>query len=221
MVPASALVLLGILAGLSSFPESDGRGPTNADLRLEATARTRLTVGEFLTVRTIVTAKQRVKLCDRDVGVEVDSGHGFVWHAEAYEGWDCVFGGNDLAPGQSFVAEAPVGLEALEPRPDLDFPASIHASARFVFDRPGIYRIRARKDDAASNVIVVEAVMPTGDDVRLLAALRERPGILSFYGVAEDDVRAEGERLLAEFGPRPLLQPFLRRLPQSAGGASR
>jgi hypothetical protein len=147
---------------------------------------------------------------------EVDAGHGFVAHAEAFEGVSCTVA-TDLAPGQSFVAESPVGLEALEPRPDLDFPASIHASARFVFDRPGIYRIRSRQGDAVSNVIVIEAVMPTGDDARLLAALRERPGVLSFYGGAEDAVRAEGERLLAEFGPRPLLRPFLRRLPHAAG----
>ena len=52
--------------------------------------------------------------------------------------------------------------------------------------------------------------MPTGEDARLLAALRERPGILSFYGAAEDTVRVEGERLLAQFGPRALLQPFVR-----------
>lgn len=97
------------------------------------------------------------------------------------------------------------------PPAGLEWPASIHASARFVFDRPGVYRIRTRIDDAVSNVIVVDAVMPTGEDARLLAALRERPAVLGFYGAAEDEVRAAGERLLAEFGPRPLLQPFVRR----------
>jgi hypothetical protein len=210
MVPASALVLVGMLAGLPAPQASDG-GPTSADLRLEATARTRLTVGEFLAVRTVVTARQRVTLCDRDVLIDIDAGHGFVAHAEAFEGWSCTTA-SDLAAGRSFVAETWVGLEALEPPSgSADWAAGLHGSARFVFDHPGIYRIRARNGDAVSNVIVVEAVPPAGEDARLLAALRERPAILSVYGAAEDLVRVEGERLLAAFGPRPLLQPFVRR----------
>jgi hypothetical protein len=217
MLAASVLALAGVLSGLLAIHGSDGTGPTNADLRLESTARTRLTVGEFLAVRTVVTVRQHVRLCDRDVLIEVDTGRGFVGHAEAFEGWSCS-APSDLAPGRSFVAETAVGLEALEPgTPSDDWVADLHASARLVFDHAGIYRIRARHGDAVSNVIVVEAVMPTGEDARLLAALRARPAILSFYAGAEELVRVQGERLLAEFGPRPLLQPFVRQMQPAAG----
>jgi hypothetical protein len=208
---SSVFPAIALLFGVLGVQEPDATGLTTADVRLTATAKTRVSVGEFLAVRTIVTAKHRVRLCDRAVGVEVDAGRGFAAHAEAFEGWSCVFGGTDLAAGRSFVAVGLIGLEALDPPAGLEWPASIHASARFVFDRPGVYRIRTRIDDAVSNVIVVDAVMPTGEDARLLAALRERPAVLGFYGSADDEVRAAGERLLAEFGPRPLLQPFVRR----------
>src|SRR5689334_1081639 len=104
MTGAAAWLIAG-LAGLLPLHGSDGGGPTTADLRLEATARTRLTVGEFLTVRTVVTIRQRVKLCDRDVLIEIDAGHGFAGHAEAFEGWSCV-AVSDLPAGRSFVVES-------------------------------------------------------------------------------------------------------------------
>jgi hypothetical protein len=207
---SSAPWAIALLFGILGVQQPDVTGLTNADVRLTAIAKTRVSVGEFLPVRTIVTAKHRVRLCDRGVGVDVDAGRGFAAHAEAFEGWSCVFGGTDLAAGRSFVADGLIGLESLDPPAGLDWPASIHASARFVFDRPGLYRIRTRIDKALSNVVVVEAVMPTGEDARLLAALRERLAVLGFYGAADDEVRAAGERLLAELGPRPLLQPFVR-----------
>jgi hypothetical protein len=224
MMPA-LLFAAAVGSGLGLEPialqGADGRGPTNADLRLVATAKTRLMVGEFLTVSTTVMAKHRVRLCDRDVAIDVDDGHGFVEHAEAFGGIECVFGDLGLAPGHSFVAEQVVGLEALDPPATLSATDSLNASARFVFDRPGIYRVRSRHGDAVSNVIVVEAVVPKGEDARLLAALRQQPAVLSGIGVADDSLRAAGQQLLAEFGPRPLLQPFLRRLPQAAGGGPR
>jgi hypothetical protein len=218
MVTAAILLAAAIGGGFSleltavspTMQEPAGTGVTNADLRLEATANIRVMVGEFLAIRTTVTAKHRVTLCDREVGVQINAGRGFVDHVEAFEGWQCLFGGNDLAAGRSFVAAGVIGLEAVNPPAHLEWPASVHASARFVFDRPGIYRIRTRLGDAVSNVIVVEAVRPAGSDARLLAALRERPAVLSFYAAAHEVVRLEGERLLAEFGPRPLLQPFIR-----------
>lgn len=211
---APLLLLAAALSGaIGAAPEAaDSEASTNADLRLVATAPTRLMAGEFVVVRTTVTARHRVKLCDRDVAIEIDSGRGFVRHVEAFEPVVCVFGASDLAPGRSFVAESTVGLEAVEPPADLAGAASLNASARFAFDRPGLYRIRARHGDAASNVITIEAVAPRGEDARLLAALRDQPAILSGFGLADDALRAEGERLLAAFGPRPHLRPFAQGL---------
>jgi len=220
---APLLLLAVALSGPVGVALEDGDAavPTNADLRLVATAPTSLMVGQFLTVRTTVTARHRVTLCDRDVAIEIDSGHGFVEHVEAFQAVICLFGGNDLGPGRSFVAENVVGLEALHPPAGLDGAAWFNASARFAFDRPGLYRIRARHGDAVSGEIIVEAVAPRGDDARLLAALRQQPAVLSGFGVADDDLRAEGERLLAAFGPRPHLQPFVRNIHPSGDDGSR
>ncbi|MEO5820137.1 MAG: hypothetical protein ABIT71_06490 [Vicinamibacteraceae bacterium] len=215
---APLLLLAAALSGVlgAALEDVDPPVATDADLRLVTTAPTRLMVGEFLTVRTTVTARHRVKLCDRDVAIDVDAGHGFVEHVEAFAAVVCMFGGSDLGPGRSFVVESTVGLEALDPPSDLSGAASINASARFAFDRPGLYRIRARHGDAVSGVIIVEAVAPSGEDARLLAALRQQPGVLSGFGVADDALRSEGRRLLVEFGTRPLLLPFIRHLQGSA-----
>lgn len=208
---APVLLLAAALIGaFGAGGEPDAAAPTNADLRLDATAPTTLMAGEFLTVRTTVTARHRVKLCERDVAIEIDSGRGFVQHVEAFQAVVCSFGANELAAGRSFVAESTVGLEALAPPAHLDGAASLNASARFAFDRPGLYRIRARHGDAVSNVITVEATAPRGDDARLVAALRRQPAVLSGVGVADDNLRSEGQRLLAEFGARPHLRPFVR-----------
>jgi hypothetical protein len=216
---APLLLLAAALAGAfgAVLDEADPPIVTNADLRLVATAPTRLMVGQFLTVRTTVTARYRVNLCDRDVAIEIDEDHGFVAHVEAFAPVVCMFGGSDLGPGRSFVVESTVGLEALDPPADLVGAASINASARFVFHRPGLYRVRARHGDAVSGVILVEAVAPRGEDARLLAELRQQPGVLSGLGVADDALRSKGQRLLAEFGPRPHLQPFVKHLQGSAG----
>jgi hypothetical protein len=189
---------------------------TNADLRLAATAPTGLMVGEFLTVRTTVTARHRVRLCDRDVTIEIDAGQGFVEHVEAFAPIVCLFGGSDLGAGRSFVVESTVGLEAHQRPEGLDGLDALNASVRFAFARPGLYRIRARHSDAVSNVITVEAVAPRGEDARLLAALRQQPAILSGLGAADEGLRAEGYRLLAAFGPRAHLLPFVRRVPDPA-----
>lgn len=214
-----AAALIGAVG--AAREEADPSAATNADLRLVATAPTRLMVGQFLAVRTTVTARHRMKLCDRDVAIEIDAGHGFVEHVEAFQGWTCVFGANDLAPGRSFVAENVVGLEGRVAPPDLVGAASINASVGFVFDRPGLYRIRSRHGDALSNVVVVDVVMPSGMDAALLAALRDQPGILSRIGPSDDALLAEGRRLLAAFGPRPHLQPFVRAIHGPGDGGSR
>jgi hypothetical protein len=220
---APLLLLAAALSGPVGVAReaADPPAPTNADLRLVTTAPTSLMVGQFLTVRTTVTARHRVTLCDRDVAIEIDAGHGFVEHVEAFQAVICLFGGNELGPGRSFVTESVVGLEALHPPADLVGAASLNASARFAFDRPGLYRIRARHGDAVSNVITVEALPPSGEDARLLAALRQQPAVLSGFGVADDALRVEGERLLAAFGPRPHLQPFVRAIDPTGGNGSR
>jgi hypothetical protein len=190
---------------------------TNADLRLVATAPPGLMVGEFLAVRTTVTPRHRVQLCDRDVMIEIDTASGFVEHVEAFAPVVCLFGGTDLGAGRSVVVESTIGLAARQPPAGLDGIEAINASTRFAFGQAGLYRIRARHSDAVSNVIAVEAVAPRGEDARLLAALRQQPAILSGLGAADDGLRAEGYRLLAAFGPRAHLLPFVRRVPGSTG----
>ena len=71
---SSVFPAIALLFGVLGVQEPDATGLTTADVRLTATAKTRVSVGEFLAVRTIVTAKHRVRLCDRAVGVEVDAG---------------------------------------------------------------------------------------------------------------------------------------------------
>jgi hypothetical protein len=185
---------------------------TNADLRLVATAPTRVLVGEFVTVRTAWTVLRRIEApCDpAEQGlVEIDRGHGFVAHIEAHQAIVCVFRAPEsMAPGRLIRTEHIVGLESHDAPAHLSGLDAVNASLRFVFDRPGRYRLRARFDQATSNVIEIEAVAPVGAGLALLDALRARPIVLTLFASAEPAITAEGEALVAIYGRHRLLQPF-------------
>ncbi len=183
---------------------------TNADLRLVATARPSVMVGEFVAVRTIWTARRRIPLVVGAESIEIDAGRGFRPHAEADFGETCPISVPvSYAAGRSTVTKQLVGFEERDPG-ELSWLDQANASVGFVFGHPGRYRIRVRYDDALSNVVEVEAVAPTGRDAELLAAVRARPIVLTFFAAAEPAIRDEGAALVRRYGPHPLLQPYLR-----------
>jgi hypothetical protein len=185
---------------------------TNADLRLVVAAPTRVLVGEFVRVRTTWTVLRRIEApCDpAEQGlVEIDRGGGFVPHFEAQQAIQCVFRAPEpMMPRQRMRTEHVVGLESREPPAGLSGLDEVNASLAFVFDRPGRYRVRARYDEATSNVVEVEAVTPVGAGLALLDALRARPIVLTVFASAEPEIQAEGEALVATYGRHPLLRPF-------------
>jgi len=185
---------------------------TNADLRLEATATPRVMVGEFVTVRTTLTARHRIPFMVGGESVEVDAGRGFEPRGEGGElGVQCVFSAPEsYAAGRSTVTEHLIGLEERHSSADLSGLDQINASVGFVFDHPGLYRIRVRYDDAVSNVVEVEAVAPAGRDAELLEALRARPIVLTSLASVEPIIRDEGAALVRRYGPHRLLRPYLR-----------
>jgi hypothetical protein len=188
---------------------------TNADLRLVATAPSRVLVGEFVTVRTTWTIRRRIEApCDpTEQGlVEIDRGRGFEPHVEPLQGWQCVFRAPEpMAAGRRIHTEHLVGLESREAPPDLSGLDEINASLAFVFDRPGRYRLRVRYDEATSNVIAVDVAAPTGADAAVLDILRARPIVLSKLGQMDPGVFEEAEALVRRYGRHRYLEPFLLR----------
>src|SRR5436190_1259378 len=165
------VLALIVAASLASALNAERTPLTNADLRLETTARPSVTVGEFLTVRTTWTARHRIPLVVGGESVEVDAGRGFEPRAEGGElGVQCVFSAPEsYAAGRSTVTEHLIGLEERDvpAEPDLSGLDRINASVGFVFDHPGRYRVRVRYDDAVSDIVDVDAVAPTGVDADL------------------------------------------------------
>jgi hypothetical protein len=114
-----------------------------------------------------------------------------------------------LREGRSIVTEHVVGLSARQGAMELDGVERMHASVGLAFDRPGLYRLKVRYDAAESNVLVIEAVAPKGEDARLLEALRTRPAILSRFRPVDEAIRADGLELVRAYGRHRLLKPFL------------
>jgi len=184
---------------------------TNADLRLEATARPRVMVGEFVTVRTTWTARHRIPLVVGAEWIEVDAGHGFEPRGEGDFYVECgVSAPVSYATGRNTVTKHLIGLEGRDAPAELSGLDHANASVGLLFDRPGRYRIRVRYDDAVSNVVEVEAVAPTGRDAELLNALRARPIVLTSLAAVEPAIRDEGAALVSRYGPHRLLRPYLR-----------
>ena len=137
---------------------------TNADLRLVATARPRVMVGEFLPVRTTWTARARIPLVIGAEWIEVDAGRGFQPHAEADFIESCpVSAPVSSAAGRSVVTEHLIGFEARE---------------------------------ASAALSGLEHANPSI--------------VLTSLAAAEPAIRDEGAALVARYGPRPLLRPYLR-----------
>ena len=190
---------------------------TNADLRLVASGPSRVLAGEFVTVRTVWTARLRtIPVTFGAEWVEVDRGQGYEEHAEGGRPEVCpVSLPYQLRPGRRHVSEHLVGLEHVSDRtPELCCLEALNASVRFVFDRPGRYRVRVRYDDATSNAVEIEAVAPTGADAAVFEALRARPIVLTSMGHADPDVNAEAEALVRAFGPHRLLEPYIHARPE-------
>lgn len=200
-----ALAIVSILQCTSSC----GTPLTNADVRLVATAPSRILVGEFVTIRTTWTARHRIKEPVEYGWIEIDRGAGFQEHVEGLDGWSDSVSNRELREGRSIVTEHVVGLAGRSAPPQLDGAGRMHAFYALAFDRPGRYRLKVRYDSAESNVMVVEAVAPNGEDARLLETLRLRPAILSAEGPMEAPIRAEGQELVRVYGRHRLLKPFL------------
>jgi hypothetical protein len=208
-----------IVAALGSGVSADAAPASNADVRLVATARPGIMVGELLTVRTTWTARRRVALVVGAEWIEVDAGRGFEPHAEAGFSETCpVSVPVSYAAGRSTATEHRVGLERREAAAHLSGLEAANASIGFVFSRPGRYRIRVRYEDATSNVVEVEAVAPTGRDADVLAAVRARPIVLTFFAGVEPAIRDEGAALIRRYGSHPLLRPYLRAIGDVGGG---
>jgi hypothetical protein len=208
------IALLSVSLAVVALLQSSGAYPTevtNADLRLVATAPSRILVGDFLAVRTTWTARQRITEPVEYGLVEIDRGAGFQPHVEGLNGWTCPVSSRQLRPGQSLVTEHVVGLAARDAPVRLSAVEGMHTSVALAFDRPGLYRVKVRYDAAESNVLVVEVAAPADEGARLLEALRLRPAILSSYGVVDESLRAEGLELVRTYGRHRLLKPFLDR----------
>jgi hypothetical protein len=201
-----------LAASVASGAAAETTPLTNADLRLVATARPRVMVGEFVTVRTTLTARHRIPLVVGAESVEVDAGRGFEPQGEGGDLYEqCVFSAPvSYAQGRSTVTEHQIGLEGRDTPVELSGLDQVNASVGFVFDHPGWYRIRVRYDDAVSNILDVEAVAPTGLDAELLDALRARPIVLTSVASVEPAIREEGAALVRLYGPHRLLRPYLR-----------
>jgi hypothetical protein len=206
------VLALIVAASLASALTAERTSLTNADLRLEATARPSVMVGEFLTVRTTWTARRRIPLFAGAETIEVDAGRGFEAHDEASDFYlECgVAMPVSYAEGHGTVTEHLIGLEGRDAAPELLGLDQANASVGFVFDHPGLYRIRVRYDDAVSNVLEVEAVAPAGRDAELLEALRARPIVLTSLASVEPLIRDEGAALVRRYGQHRLLRPYLR-----------
>ena len=107
------ILALIVTASLASAVTAERTPLTNADLRLEATARPSVMVGEFLTVRTTLTARHRIPFMAGGESVEVDAGRGFEPKGEGGElGVQCLFSAPEsYAAGRSIVTEHLIGLE--------------------------------------------------------------------------------------------------------------
>jgi hypothetical protein len=185
---------------------------TNEDLRLTLSAvKPRILVGEFTKVKAEWTALRQVSVLFGSEIVLIDAGSGFEPHAEASRS-EATFLSTDttLAIGERRLTEHTLGLRPVPADPNLSGLEELHASVGFVFDRPGIYRVKLRHEETESNAVEIEVVAPSGADAALLETLRPRLGLLTPTGGADETLIAEGDALVQAHGAHPYLVPFVQ-----------
>ncbi len=198
---------LTVLALLQVTPPT-----TNADLRLTVTAiKPRILVGEFTKVKIEWTALRQVSVLLGSEIVFIDDGTGLQPHAEASR-TEATYHSADttLAVGERRLTEHTLGLKRASANPALSDLEKLHASVGLVFERPGIYRIKAAHEETESNIVEVEVVPPTGTDAALLDILRTRLGLLTPIAGAEEALAGEGDALVRAHGAHPYLVPFIQ-----------
>lgn len=184
----------------------------DADVRVTLSAvKSPIRVGEFTKVRAEWLARRQVSVLFGAETILVDSGNGFVEHAEASlpERTTSALP-TVLAEGDRLVTESVLGLTPRDAPDESIGLERLNGSVRLLFDHPGTYRVKLRYEDVESNEVVIEVVAPTAGDSALLSALSTAPAILSPYGGADGELVEQGESLLNTYGGHVYLIPFIR-----------
>ena len=198
------LLLIGVFLAHGSIVGAQTSRPLGAsDAQLRITAvKSRVLVGEFTKIRTEWLARRGIVAGFGGEQVQIDDGTGFREHVEA-SGEDIVPGEcAELAAGGSRLLEHTIGLRSV--------PERQNQPLAFVFDKPGVYRVKLTYDDVQSNVIEIEAVTPSGRDAELFEAIRADPVLLSRFVMTSRPARwARLAELIEQYGGHPYLVPMI------------
>lgn len=186
---------------------------TNSDVKLELTAaKTNVLVGEFTKVRLKWTALKQVDVLFGSEVVLLDKGSGFRAHAEADFVEDATVAlPVTLDPGNIDFTEHRLGLEETDATSDLPGFAGVAASVRFVFGRPGRYRVKARCEQAESNEVSIDVMAPSGVDAEIFREVQQQPLILTTL-VGDEDLSSRARNLIGRYDAHPYLAPAILQL---------
>jgi hypothetical protein len=199
-----ALALLSLMQVPAPLGEADVRVTLSS-------VKSPILVGEFTKVRAEWVARRQIAVMFGAETILVDSGSGWVEHAEASlpEGTTLSLP-TPMAEGDRRITESVLGLVPREAPPESIGLERLNGSVGFLFDRPGTYRVKLRYEDVESNEVVIQVVAPTGTNEDLFTALSASPGVLASYGGADDDLVAQGDALFGTYGAHVYLMPFIR-----------
>ena len=176
-------------------------GASDAQLRITA-IKSRVLVGEFTKIKTEWLARRGIVAAFGAEQVQIDDGTGFREHLEGSGDGEVPGECAELPAGSRRLLEHTIGLRSI--------PERLNQPVALVFDKPGTYRVKLTYDNVESNVIVIEAVTPSGRDAELFEAIQGDPLLLSRFVMTASPSRwARLTELVEKYGGHPYLVPMI------------